>query len=342
MAARLRAGAGGGADFRVAGGGLRVEQAVALPGGVRAAARVLTGGAPDGGAKESSGQLRDLLTLRSAGVRAVVEPFRGVSLELTAERAAPGEGPPRPAPPGSPGGAIGGAAGGASPARFSFLGNRRAGPGGGEAAPSAAAPLALRTWGPFAAPASLEDRLRARLRWKQESPRTEVSLLTETDFRLGDPRTVLRLEQALEDANMLYGKASLEVDAQSRLLTAAGETYLFSENPREFVTVGGSLSRERARGYLEYEGLVLPLPLRKLGLYGFRGRVGAEQDLASPEKPLEKSYEVTYGLKASRGALPGLQLKLSGTTAGGGRLDRPGWSVGVLYGDDEPAALRLI
>jgi hypothetical protein len=141
---------------------------------------------------------------------------------------------------------------------------------------------------------------------------------------------------------MLYGKASLELDAQSRLLTAAGETYLFSENPREYVTVGGSLSRERARGYLAYAGLVLPHPMRKLGLSGFRGRVGAEQDLASPEKPLEKSYEVTYGLKASRGALPGLQLKLSGTTAGGGRLDRPAWSVGVLYGDDEPAALKLI
>ena len=231
---------------------------------------------------------------------------------------------------------------GGSPARFSFLGTRRAGPVGSEAAPSSAAPLELRTWGPFSAPTRLEDRLWARLRWKQESPRTEVSLLTETDFRLGDPRTVLRLEQALEDANMLYGKASMELDAQSRLLTAAGETYLFSENPREFVTVGGSLSRERARGYLAYEGLVLPLPLRKLGLYGFRGRVGAEQDLASPEKPLEKSYEVTYGLKASRGALPGLQLKLSGTTAGGGRLDRPAWSVGVLYGDDEPAALKLI
>ena len=200
----------------------------------------------------------------------------------------------------------------------------------------------MRTWGPFAAPACLEDRLRARLQWRQEAPRTEVSLSTETNFSLRDPRTFLRLEQVLEDANMVYGRASLELDAQSRQLTVAGETFLCSESPREFITLGGSLSRERAKGYLEYEGFVLPLPLRNLGLYGFRGRVGAEQDLASPEKPLEKSYEVTYGLKGNRGALPGLQLKLRGTTAGGGRLDRPSWSVAALYGEDEPADLRLM
>ena len=92
--------------------------------------------------------------------------------------------------------------------------------------------------GPFAAPKAFSDKISAEISRAQGG--TEVSLAAETTSELAGVDLTAKVEQTLEDANMQYGKASVEYDVGSKLATAAGELYLFSDSVDDFVTVGAS------------------------------------------------------------------------------------------------------